>query len=200
MTTRNPNDMPEEELQNKQRREHLDNADNSGIMTTEGQKNDIRNDLQPGRTQNQSSRLLEREQKERNQANAGSGDSGMGGAEGNERERTGRKPDGDRGQPGRSLESGDQVSHSGERERLGPSDIILSRQSSIGHDAGAAARFDANLSALRTLKNIEDERRHATKEEQEVLSKYSGFGDSGFGEAFPRYESTNFKNAACQHA
>ena len=58
----------------------------------------------------------------------------------------------------------------------------------IGFDAGAATRFDANLAAIRTLKQIEDEGRSATPEEQLILAKYSGFGDSGFGEAFPSYE------------
>ena len=76
-------------------------------------------------------------------------------------------------------------------------DIELNEHSDIGFNAGAASRFDANLAAIKTLKTIEDEHRQATPEEQAILSKYSGFGDSGMGGAFPAYEddSNSFTNS-----
>ena len=76
-------------------------------------------------------------------------------------------------------------------------DIELTEKSDIGFNAGAAARFDANMAAIKTLKTIEDEHRQATPEEQTILSKYSGFGDSGMGGAFPAYEddSSSFTNS-----
>ena len=47
---------------------------------------------------------------------------------------------------------------------------------------GAKAKFRMNMDAIHTLKQIESENRHATPEEQEVLSKYAGWG--GLADAF----------------
>jgi len=47
---------------------------------------------------------------------------------------------------------------------------------------GAKAKFRMNMDAIHTLKRIESENRHATPEEQEVLSKYVGWG--GLADAF----------------
>ncbi|MBQ8401956.1 MAG: helicase SNF2, partial [Clostridia bacterium] len=47
---------------------------------------------------------------------------------------------------------------------------------------GAKAKFRMNMDAINTLKQIEAENRHATPEEQEVLSKYVGWG--GLADAF----------------
>lgn len=41
---------------------------------------------------------------------------------------------------------------------------------------GEKAKFKANISAIKTLKNIEAEKRVATPEEQEIISKYTGWG------------------------
>ena len=41
---------------------------------------------------------------------------------------------------------------------------------------GAKAKFRMNMDAIGTLKQIESEKRHATPEEQEILSKYVGWG------------------------
>ncbi|MBP3292386.1 MAG: N-6 DNA methylase, partial [Clostridia bacterium] len=41
---------------------------------------------------------------------------------------------------------------------------------------GAKAKFRMNMDAINTLKRIESENRHATPEEQEILSKYVGWG------------------------
>jgi|GEM_PF-1483724 len=105
---------------------------------------------------------------------------------------------GNRGAGLHRVESGNPVSDTGKRDRLVPSDkdIVLTVLSDIGHDAGAGAKFDANVLAIKTLKTIESENRQATKEEQEILSKYSGFGDSAFSEAFPRYKDRAFGNTA----
>ena len=47
---------------------------------------------------------------------------------------------------------------------------------------GAKAKFQMNMDAINTLKQIESENRHATPEEQEILSKYVGWG--GLADAF----------------
>jgi N12 class adenine-specific DNA methylase len=109
-----------------------------------------------------------------------------------------RKPDRAREHGGRGVEQGDQTRDSGERDGLGsvtpgavetsqPHDIILRNKEDIGANMGAAARFDANLSAIKTIKKIKTDGRHATPDEQAVLAKYSGFGDSQFNPAFEHY-------------
>lgn len=47
---------------------------------------------------------------------------------------------------------------------------------------GAKSKFHANIEAIRTLQTIEDEGRAATPEEQEILSRYVGWG--GLADAF----------------
>ena len=47
---------------------------------------------------------------------------------------------------------------------------------------GAKAKFRMNMDAINTIKQIESENRHATPEEQEILSKYVGWG--GLADAF----------------
>jgi len=64
---------------------------------------------------------------------------------------------------------------------------------------GAKAKFRMNMDAIHTLKQIEAENRHATPEEQEVLSKYVGWG--GLVDAFDgskenwRYEYSELLSA-----
>lgn len=41
---------------------------------------------------------------------------------------------------------------------------------------GAKAKYQMNVAAIRTLQTIESEHRLATPEEQEILSKYVGWG------------------------
>ena len=48
-------------------------------------------------------------------------------------------------------------------------------------------RWDANVEALKTLKQIEAEERTAIPAEQAVLARYSGFGDSAFEQGFLPY-------------
>ena len=48
-------------------------------------------------------------------------------------------------------------------------------------------RWEANIEAIKTLKQIEAEARPATPAEQKILALYSGFGDSAFEQAFTRY-------------
>ena len=45
-------------------------------------------------------------------------------------------------------------------------------------------RWNANIEALRVLKQLGNEGRSATPEEAAVLARYSGFGDSAFEQAF----------------
>ena len=48
----------------------------------------------------------------------------------------------------------------------------------------AAARFDSNLAAIEVLMSIEASSRQASPDEQQVLARFSGFGDSTFEPAF----------------
>ena len=45
---------------------------------------------------------------------------------------------------------------------------------------GAKTRYQWNMDAIRTLKQIESENRLATPEEQKTLSKFVGWGGSGW--------------------
>lgn len=49
-------------------------------------------------------------------------------------------------------------------------------------EGGAKTKFQRNIAAIRTLKQIESEYRLATSEEQEILSQYVGWG--GLPDAF----------------
>lgn len=51
-------------------------------------------------------------------------------------------------------------------------------------EGGAKAKFNANINAIQTLQRIEAEKRNATPEEQEILSKYVGWG--GIPQAFDK--------------
>lgn len=50
------------------------------------------------------------------------------------------------------------------------------------YPTGPKAKYSANVAAIKTLKLIESEHRHATAEEQDVLAHYSGWG--GVADAF----------------
>ena len=58
----------------------------------------------------------------------------------------------------------------------------LSPGESINYAKGAKAKYADNVSAIRTLKLIEREKRTATPEEQQILAKYLGWG--GLSDAF----------------
>ena len=45
-------------------------------------------------------------------------------------------------------------------------------------------RWNANIKAIKVMQDLEKSGRRATQEEQGVLANYSGFGDSGFEDAF----------------
>ena len=49
-------------------------------------------------------------------------------------------------------------------------------------EGGAKVKYQRNIEAIRTIKNIENEERYATPEEQEILSQYVGWG--GLPQAF----------------
>ena len=53
----------------------------------------------------------------------------------------------------------------------------------------ARERYANNIQAIQTLKKLEEENRYATSEEQEILSKYVGWG--GLSEAFEENKWTN---------
>lgn len=54
----------------------------------------------------------------------------------------------------------------------------------INYSTGEKAKFRDNMAAIRTLKKIEREKRFATAEEQNILSKYVGWG--GLSKAFDK--------------
>ena len=56
---------------------------------------------------------------------------------------------------------------------------------------GAKARFEDNIKAIELLKKLEQEDRNATKEEQDILSRYVGWG--GIADAFDERKD-NWKN------
>ena len=49
------------------------------------------------------------------------------------------------------------------------------------------ARWDANIRAIRIIKQLREEKRPATPAEQQDLTLYSGFGDSAYEQAFRHY-------------
>ena len=49
----------------------------------------------------------------------------------------------------------------------------------------AGERWDANVRALRILRELEEDGRQATDDERVALRRYSGWGDSAFNDAFP---------------
>jgi hypothetical protein len=173
-------------------------TDRSGLRGT--------NDLQSGTTGSQGNDLSQREQAV--QEYASERHEGTGGPQGESGEARGRELNLAGSAGLRGLAESHPDNNPGSEQRLeepprsvplSPAkDIELTEKSDIGFNAGAAARFDANIMAIKTLKTIEDEHRQATPEEQAVLSKYSGFGDSGMGGAFPAYEddSNSFTNSA----
>lgn len=65
-----------------------------------------------------------------------------------------------------------------------PANFHLSDGETIDYGKGEKAKFRDNITAIRTLKEIEKEKRHATFEEQQVLSKYTGWG--GLSKAFDK--------------
>ena len=64
-------------------------------------------------------------------------------------------------------------------------DYVFTPQDSL--PTTPARRWDANVEAIKTLQEIEAEGRPATPDEQAILAKYSGFGDSAFEPAFRGY-------------
>lgn len=52
----------------------------------------------------------------------------------------------------------------------------------FAYPTGPKAKYAANVTAIKTLKQIESEHRHATAEEQDILAHYSGWG--GIADAF----------------
>jgi N12 class adenine-specific DNA methylase len=204
MVTKTLTEMTEEELRAELDRRKLDKSAKSDIMTSKeaiheriagspgvsgGESN-----IHVGATGKPVARLHETKPTEKISGHEQARTKGNGGtkSEGDAEIRRESNIERSAGLP--SMAEGDQRRDNGEGTRLAPKDLVLNRQSDIGHSAGSATRFDANLSAIRTLKQIEDDHRNATPEEQATMAKYSGFGDSGMGEAFPSWERGDFKS------
>ena len=58
--------------------------------------------------------------------------------------------------------------------------FVMTKEPDLGE--GKKAKFKDNITAIKLLKQIEAEHRYATEEEQQILSKYAGWG--GLSEAF----------------
>ncbi len=108
------------------------------------------------------------------------------------------EPDSERDVRPGSMESGNPPEHTGLGERLTPAPVshdINLNTSNAHRPFSATERWNANMDALRALKIIENDNRKATPEEQAIIARYSGFGDSAFGKAFdPPYHSSYDKN------
>ena len=124
---------------------------------------------------------------------------GAGGPSGESREgdaRSGGSLDPVGGIPAAGVEPSDPITDPRLGERLDTPQLPTPAPAAEGRDIiltsdefaikSPAARFDANLDALRTLRAVEAEGRKATPEEQEVIARFSGWGDSAFNDAFPR--------------
>lgn len=61
----------------------------------------------------------------------------------------------------------------------------------VDNSFGAKSRFDNNIASIKLLKQLELENRNATKDEQEILAKYVGWG--GIADAFDE-SKTNWNN------
>ena len=63
-----------------------------------------------------------------------------------------------------------------DKNKVQPRNYVIDLQSQ--ETGGEKARYQWNVDAIRTLKQVEAEGRNATPEEQEVLAKYAGWGGS----------------------
>jgi N12 class adenine-specific DNA methylase len=173
----------------------LDKSPNNDIMTSsEGRENDNRNEVRGLATGTEGTGLHGREQAESMEGHESERTKEIRTGQSESREGIRSESNDSRDTGLQGVESSNPSGDSGERKRLEPKDIELTEHSDIGFSSGAASRFDANVTAIKTLKTIEDEHREATPDEQKILSKYSGFGDSSMGEAFPRYEGGGYSN------
>ena len=66
-----------------------------------------------------------------------------------------------------------------EKRNIQPTNYAIENDIDYG---GAKTKFKNNVEAIKLLKNLENENRNATKEEQDILAKYTGWG--GIPEAF----------------
>lgn len=75
----------------------------------------------------------------------------------------------------------EQTQDIGQRADVGELHNFIIKDDSLGV-GGDKAKFRANVEAIQLLQELESENRHATPEEQEILSKYVGWG--GLAQAF----------------
>ena len=80
-----------------------------------------------------------------------------------------------------------------EPERIPTRDFRIKDHHQIG-SGGLHAKARANIAAIRTLKNLEDENREATDEEKAILARYSGWG--AMSQAFDWYPPPEWKQIA----
>jgi N12 class adenine-specific DNA methylase/adenine-specific DNA methylase len=77
-------------------------------------------------------------------------------------------------------------------------DYVITDADQIG-EGGPKAKFRNNLAAIRTLKELEAEGRLATPEEQAILSKYVGWGDTAFNAPFGyHYDADTYARARAE--
>jgi hypothetical protein len=176
----------------------IDNRGDNGIMTSKENLYDRREypsisretgKLHNPPTRTESDTVSESQSPSRTPQDEQRGAGGMGETASDSGNAHSKESDGERGAGHDSMESGNPAGHIAVAERLAPKpkDLVLNEQSDIGFNAGAATKFDANLLAIKTLKDIENRNGQATPEEQKIISRFSGWGDSGFSEAFPTF-------------
>ena len=87
------------------------------------------------------------------------------------------------GEPGKASEKAPEIDKSGAANYR----ISYNEAENTGKGFAPKEKFRQNVEAIRTLEKIEDERRTATPEEQEILAKYVGWG--GLADAFDSSKS-----------
>ncbi len=116
----------------------------------------------------------------------GMGDDARGVVSATERgERAGIPDTGDRGRPtdgGRTLADDARPKPKTTESNSGWRDYVISEADNLEDFGGPKARYRANVDAIKTLKRLEAEGRNATPEEQRILARYSGWGQSELSE------------------
>ena len=79
---------------------------------------------------------------------------------------------------GRDVSRAEPIAHVGRSQANSGRDYVITPADNLEDFGGSKARFRTNVDAIRLLKRIEGEGRLATAEEQAILARYSGMGDS----------------------
>ncbi len=218
MVTKSLDEMTDAELEEylaeRKRKKTIDNSPKHDIMTSERGESYGNSKQRSEDTGRESPGLPAQQQSETLQGNEQEGTRPVRQTESETGEGIRRESNTERSSGTGSLESSNPSGNSGERERLEnnpadkavarnqsgwdasgrdqPKDLVLHETDDIGHDASAVTRWNANVEAIKTLKKVETEGRQATPTEQKIMTKFSGWGASDFGQAFPLNEDYRY--------